>query len=74
MIKKNVLLSEAMKKVPNRFLLINVISKRVRQFKRDSIISGHDHTSLGDTALEELVEGKIKIASKEKTKKDKEKK
>ena len=74
MIKNSTLLSQAKKKIPNRFLLINVISKRVRQYKKDNPISGSHNISFVDNAIKELVKGKIKVEFKEKTKKEKKEK
>lgn len=58
---KNVLLSKALKRVQNRYLLVNILAKRVRQLKdgaRPLLDAGSD-ISLEEIALLEISEGKI---------------
>ena len=59
------LVQKALEKVPNRHVLINLISSRVRQLnsgigteRRPLIIDG-DNLSAADTALLELIEGRM---------------
>lgn len=67
MMKKKIS-SDATKKVLNRFLIINIVSKRVHQLKKDNNIVENHNISLEDRAFEELRNGKLKINFKEKTK------
>ncbi|HUU50098.1 MAG TPA: DNA-directed RNA polymerase subunit omega [Nitrospinota bacterium] len=67
-------LSDAIKKIPNRFLFINVVVKRIHQLKKDNNIIKNDDISLEDRALEELIDGKLEISFKDKTKNQEEKK
>lgn len=62
---KNVLLSMALKRVQNRYLLVNLLAKRVRQLKdgaRPLLDAGND-LSFEEIALLEISEGKITGAS-----------
>lgn len=61
------LLEEALKKVPSQQLLVNIVSKRVRQLS-----SGHrpmvEHSlrmGFSDIALTEIIEGKISFEAVE---------
>jgi len=55
------LIEEAAKKIPSIPLLVNIISKRVRQLTSGQrpMIDALPHASLGDIALTEVIEGKI---------------
>ncbi len=58
---KNVLLSKALKRVQNRYLLVNLLAKRVRQLKdgaRPLLDAGSD-LSLEEIALLEISEAKV---------------
>jgi len=65
MSKKDVM-SEAIKKVPNRFLLIKALSKRVDQLKRKNNSSENFQSFLFKTALEEIAEGEVTLEPPEK--------
>lgn len=57
------LLEEALKKVPNQQVLVNVISKRVKQLnagERPMVEAGF-RTGFADIALQEVIEGKIAL-------------
>jgi DNA-directed RNA polymerase omega subunit len=58
---KNALLSMALQKVQNRFLLVNLLTKRIRQLKDGAprLIEGGDNLSVEEIALQEIAEGKI---------------
>jgi len=45
--------------VPNVFVLINLLSKRVKEIALDSNISGKGEKELLEEVMEELEEGKI---------------
>lgn len=56
------LLEEALKVIPNQQLLVNVVSKRVRQLTaghRPMVETG-PRMGFSDIALKEIVEGKLK--------------
>ena len=55
------LLQEAAQKIPNQQLLINVVSKRVRQLGlgHRPMVETTPRMSLTDIALKEIVEGKL---------------
>ncbi len=55
------LLQEAALVIPNQQLLINVVSKRVRQLAlgHRPLIAGGPHSSLTDVALQEIIQGKL---------------
>jgi DNA-directed RNA polymerase omega subunit len=58
---KNALLSTALKKVGSRFLLVNLITKRIRQLK-DGVpprVERGTNSSVEDIALREIAEGKV---------------
>jgi DNA-directed RNA polymerase omega subunit len=58
---KNALLSMALRKVQNRFLLVNLLTKRMRQLKdgATSLIQGGNNLPVEDIALQEIAEGKL---------------
>lgn len=57
------LLEEALKKVPNQQVLVNIISKRVRQMNQGErpMVDAGLRAGLADVALMEVIEGKIDI-------------
>ena len=58
---KNALLSRALKRVQNRYLLVNLLTKRIPHLKHGAtplVRGGHD-LSFEAIALLEIVEGKI---------------
>jgi DNA-directed RNA polymerase omega subunit len=58
---KDALLSMALRKVQNRFLLVNLLTKRIRQLKDGAtpLIQGENNFSVDEIALQEIAEGKI---------------
>jgi|GEM_PF-2333141 DNA-directed RNA polymerase omega subunit len=69
MTKKD-LMSEALKKVPNRFLLIKAMSKRAIQMKKvDASVVESDPASFLEKVLQEIAEGKVTVEFKEKIEK-----
>jgi DNA-directed RNA polymerase omega subunit len=58
---KNAWLSMALAKVQNRFLLVNLLTKRIRQLKdgAPSLIQGGNNLAVEEIALQEIAEGKI---------------
>jgi DNA-directed RNA polymerase subunit omega len=58
---KNALLSMALQKVQNRFLLVNLLTKRIRQLKDGAkpLIEGGTRLTVEEIALQEIAEGKI---------------
>ena len=58
---KNALLSMVLRKVQNRFLLVNLLTKRIRQLKdgAPSLIPRGNNLSVDEIALQEIAEGKI---------------
>lgn len=64
-------IKEALKVVPDPNLLINVVSRRVKQLKRGSrpLVESLEKLSPEDVALREVIEGKIvyEIASADST-------
>jgi DNA-directed RNA polymerase subunit omega len=62
---KNALLGMALRKVQSRFLLVNLLTKRIRQLKDGSppLIQGGNNLSVDEIALREIAEGKITPAS-----------
>ncbi len=54
-------IKEALKTVPDPNLLINVVSRRVKQLKRGSrpLVESLEKLALEDVALREVIEGKI---------------
>lgn len=55
------LLEEALKKIPNQQLLVNVVSKRVRQLSQGHrpMVDSGPRLGLSDIALREIIEGKL---------------
>jgi DNA-directed RNA polymerase omega subunit len=62
---KNALLGMALGKVHNRFLLVNLMTKRIRQLKDGArpLIHGSNSLSVDEIALQEIAEGKITPSS-----------
>jgi DNA-directed RNA polymerase omega subunit len=58
---KNALLSTALKKVGSRFLLVNLMTKRIRQLKDGVLprVERGTNSSVEDIALREIAEGKV---------------
>jgi DNA-directed RNA polymerase omega subunit len=58
---KNALLGMALRKVQNRFLLVNLLTKRIRQLKDGAtpLIQRGNNFSVDEIALQEIAEGKI---------------
>jgi DNA-directed RNA polymerase omega subunit len=58
---KNALLSMALGKVRNRFLLVNLLTKRIRQLKDGArpLIQGRTNLSVDEIALQEIAAEKI---------------
>lgn len=56
-----VLLDKASKVIPNPNILVNLVSKRVKQLRDGSVplVQSLEKLTLEDTALREIVEGKI---------------
>jgi DNA-directed RNA polymerase subunit omega len=59
------LLEEAAKIIPNTAVLVNVVSKRVRQLSngRQPLVEVGPRMSHADIAFKEIIEGKLKIDS-----------
>jgi len=57
------LLEEAAKIIPNTAVLVNVVSKRVRQLSngRPPLVEVGPRMSHADVAFKEIIEGKIKV-------------
>ena len=55
------LLEEALKKIPNQQLLVNVVSKRVRQLSQGhrAMVDHGPRMGYSDIALREIIEGKL---------------
>lgn len=59
------LVDQALKKVPNASVLVNLVSQRVRQLSfgaggtRRPLVGGLDHLGAADIALREIIEGKM---------------
>jgi len=58
---KNALLGMALGKVQNRFLLVNLLTKRIRQLKDGAkpLTQAGNNLSVDEIALQEIAEGKI---------------
>ena len=58
------LLEEALKKVPNQQVLVNVISKRVKQLTSGErpMVEASFRAGFADIALQEVIEGKITLS------------
>lgn len=54
-------LKEALKVVPDQTILVNVVSRRVKQLRRGNrpLVESLEKLSAEDTALREIIEGKI---------------
>jgi DNA-directed RNA polymerase subunit omega len=57
----NHLLEEALQHVPNQQVLVNIVSKRVRQLNQGSrpLVDAPMRAGFADIALQEVVEGKL---------------
>ncbi|HSF29548.1 MAG TPA: DNA-directed RNA polymerase subunit omega [Candidatus Tectomicrobia bacterium] len=55
----------ALRKVLNRFLLVNLLTKRIRQLKDGArpLIQGANTLAVDEIALHEIIEGKITPAN-----------
>jgi DNA-directed RNA polymerase subunit omega len=55
------LLDEALKKIPSQQILVNIVSKRVRQLAQGHrpMVEHGPRTGFSDIALKEIIEGKI---------------
>jgi len=60
-------LKDALKVIPDANLLINVVSRRVKQLRRGSrpLVESLEKLSSEDTALREIIEGKISFEAGE---------
>jgi DNA-directed RNA polymerase subunit omega len=60
---KKELLEAAAKQVPNTMVLINVVSRRVRQLNQGHrpLVGGVERLNPMDIALKEIAEGKVKF-------------
>lgn len=58
-------IKEALKVIPDPNMLINVISRRVKQLRRGNrpLVESLEKLSSEDTALREVIEGKISFES-----------
>ena len=58
---KNALLSMALSKVKSRFLLVNLLTKRIRELKDGAValVPRGNNLSVEEVALQEIAEGKI---------------
>jgi DNA-directed RNA polymerase subunit omega len=57
------LVEEALKNVPNHQVLVNIVSKRVRQLNQGErpLVDVGLRTGLADAALMEVIEGKLSL-------------
>ena len=57
------LLEEALKHVPNQQVLVNIISKRVRQLNQGSrpLVDAPIRAGFADIAFQEVIEGKLAL-------------
>jgi DNA-directed RNA polymerase subunit omega len=57
------LLEEALKKVPTQQVLVNIVSKRVRQLNQGErpLVEAGFRTGYADIALQEIIEGKLAL-------------
>jgi DNA-directed RNA polymerase subunit omega len=57
------LVEEALKTVPNQQVLVNIVSKRVRQLNQGErpLVDVGLRTGLADTALLEIIDGKLSL-------------
>lgn len=62
----------ALKKIPKRYLLVNILAKRIRQLQRgaDPLVKIEEGSQMpaADIALKEIAEGKIYIKTVEEEK------
>jgi DNA-directed RNA polymerase subunit omega len=58
---KNSMLSLALQRVQSRFLLVNLLTKRIRQLKDGAraLVEGGNRLAVEEIALQEISEGKI---------------
>jgi DNA-directed RNA polymerase subunit omega len=58
---KNELLSKALKTVQSRFLLVNLLTKRIRQLKDGAspLVERSNNLVVEEVALHEIAEGKV---------------
>jgi DNA-directed RNA polymerase omega subunit len=58
---KNALLGMALRKVQSRFLLVNLLTKRIRELKDGAValVPKGNNRSVEEIALREIAEGKI---------------
>ena len=63
---KSDLLEKASEIVPDPLVLVNLVSKRVKQLNsgRSPLIPTRPSMGVADIALEEIIEGKIKLIEK----------
>ncbi|MFV1950488.1 MAG: DNA-directed RNA polymerase subunit omega [Nitrospinota bacterium] len=56
--------SRALEKISNRFLLVKMLSKRIRQLDKgaDPLIETNESTDSMEIALREIIEDKVRIA------------
>lgn len=59
-----VTIEDCLKRVPNRFLLANMVAKRVRQIRdgADFLLADHDNEDIV-MALREIAAGKVRLTS-----------
>ncbi|MEW6259677.1 MAG: DNA-directed RNA polymerase subunit omega [Thermodesulfobacteriota bacterium] len=59
-----VTIEDCLKRVPNRFLLANMVARRVRQIRDggDFLLQDHDNEDIV-MALREIAAGKVRLAS-----------
>jgi DNA-directed RNA polymerase subunit omega len=64
------LLEEALKKVPTQQVLVNIVSKRVRQLNLGErpLVEAGFRTGFADIALQEIIEGKLSLTYPESSK------
>jgi DNA-directed RNA polymerase subunit K/omega len=62
------LLSKVIDQVPNRYLLVHLIAKRIHQIEEGATpLAGEKYNSIFNKVLEEIIEGKIRIVEWEET-------
>jgi DNA-directed RNA polymerase subunit omega len=61
----SIFLDEALKVVPNQQLLVNIVSKRVRQLTDGfrPLVDAGPRMGFADIALKELAEGRLKVSN-----------
>ncbi len=62
---KNAVLGKALGRVQNRYLLVNLLTKRIRQLREGAkpLVNRGNDLSLEEIGLLEIAEGKIKVKS-----------